>query len=68
MTKTGIFLFLATPGACAAQSYSGLQRYPEAEAQAAVGLDPADGVAHFLLGWLLARRPETRFLSENHLL
>lgn len=47
-----------------------LKRYPEAEAeaQAALGLDPADGVSHFLLGWLQARRPETRSLSENHLL
>ena len=40
----------------------------EAEAQTAVGLDPGDAVAQFLLGCLLARRAETRNLSENHLL
>lgn len=47
-----------------------LKRYAEAEAeaQAAIALDPADAVGHFLLGWLLARRPETRSVSENHLI
>ena len=40
----------------------------EAEAQTAVSLDPTYAVAQFLLGCLLARRPETRSLSENHLL
>ena len=47
-----------------------LNRYveAEAEAQAAVGLDPSLPVAQFLLGVLLARRPETQGLSENHLL
>jgi Tfp pilus assembly protein PilF len=39
----------------------------EAEAQTAVGLNPSDAVAQFLLGCLLARRAETRSLSETHL-
>ena len=39
----------------------------EAEAQTAVGLDGANATAQFLLGLLLARRPETRALCESHL-
>ncbi len=47
-----------------------LNRYTEAEAEAqtAVSLDSSDPVSQFLLGCLLARRAETRGLSENHLL
>lgn len=39
----------------------------EAEAQTAVGLDGANATAQFVLGLLLARRPETRALCESHL-
>lgn len=39
----------------------------EAEAQTAVGLDGTNATAQFLLGLLLARRPETRALCESHL-
>jgi Flp pilus assembly protein TadD len=39
----------------------------EAEAQTAVGLDPTNAKAQFILGLLLARRPETRERSIAHL-
>lgn len=39
----------------------------EAEAQTAVGLDGTNPAAQFLLGLLLANRPETRALCESHL-
>ena len=46
-----------------------LKRHGEAEpeAQTAVGLDPADAKAQFLLGFLLARRPESRSRAIAHL-
>jgi tetratricopeptide (TPR) repeat protein len=47
-----------------------LKRYEEAkgEAQTAIGLDPGNACAQFLLGYLLARHPETRNISESHLI
>jgi tetratricopeptide (TPR) repeat protein len=47
-----------------------LKRYEEAkaEAQTAIGLDPGNSRAQFLLGYLLARYPETRKLSQSHLI
>jgi len=46
-----------------------LKRYEEAksEAEAAISLDAGNANAQFLLGYLLARHPETRQLSESHL-
>lgn len=40
----------------------------EREAQTAVDLDPTNFQAHYLLGFLLASRPETRDLAAKHLL
>ena len=47
-----------------------LRRYREAqaEAQTTIGLDPGKPSAQFLLGYMPARRPETRKLSERPLL
>lgn len=39
----------------------------EAEAQTAVGLDETNASAQFMLGLLLARRPETLALCQSHL-
>jgi Flp pilus assembly protein TadD len=45
------------------------QKWEEAEpqAQTAVNLDPSNARAHYLLGFLLARRPEARSQAESHL-
>src|SRR5581483_8243215 len=39
----------------------------EAEAQAALGLDSTNTIAHFLLGFVQAQRPEKRNAAETHL-